>query len=497
MRPRRSYSAFPMLATMSALERLVRERTELTAANLDRLTALTSEWSLISDLALSDLVLWLPTWNDGGFVAGAHVRPATAPTTIPQDIVGSFVARTRSRVLDRSVTLRATIAERDARAPLVPAEVEAVPIVHDDNIIAVIERRASVGSRPIGRLETVYLQSADDLLAMVQHGQFPDLEFISETEAPPRAGDGLVRLDSKGKVIFASPNAQSAYHRLGLAVDIEGSQLAAMTTKLAHRPGPVDEAVAVVASGRAAGGVEVDNGVATLTLRSLPLQRDGESIGALVLVRDVTDLRRRERALLTKDATIREVHHRVKNNLQTVAALLRLQARRSDHPDAKEALNEAVRRVAAIGIVHETLATTGASDESVHFDSIIDRLLGQVREFFPSSALTLERRGSAGELSTRVATPLAVVLTELLYNAIEHGVPTGGRVIVQAERQDTEFKISVIDDGFPGINEHAQDGLGLQIVRTLVADELRGRVTFERSENNSGTAVVIVLSEQD
>lgn len=478
---------------MSALGRLARERTELTEADIELLHALTAEWPLISDLALSDLVLWLPTWNDGGFIAAAQVRPATAPTTIADDVVGSFMARTRSRVLDRAVTLQDVISERVADAPLVPAPIEAIPIFNQGRLIAILERRASLGSRPIGRLETVYLQAADDLLAMVKSGVFPDRESVSQTEAPPRAGDGLIRLDVKGRVVFASPNAQSAYHRLGLAVEIEGAQLAAMTTKLVHRLGPVDEAVALVASGRAAGGVEVENGVATLTLRSLPLMRDGDSVGALVLVRDVTDLRRRERALLTKDATIREVHHRVKNNLQTVAALLRLQARRSEHPDAKEALNEAVRRVAAIGLVHETLATTGDSEESVEFDSIIDRLMGQVREFFPSIGLNLKRLGSSGDLSTRVATPLAVVLTELLYNAIEHGVPAGGDVTIEAQRQGDVLVIGVLDSGAPGIAPNAADGLGLQIVRTLVGEELRGEVTFARREHDAGTAVRIKI----
>ncbi len=92
-----------------------------------------------------------------------------------------------------------------------------------------------------------------------------------------------------------------------------------------------------------------------------------------MLVRDVTELRRREEQLLTKDATIREIHHRVKNNLQTVAALLRLQARRTAPPEAREALRESVRRVTSIALVHETLSQT--LDESVAFDSIADELV--------------------------------------------------------------------------------------------------------------------------
>ena len=97
-----------------------------------------------------------------------------------------------------------------------------------------------------------------------------------------------------------------------------------------------------------------------------------------MLLRDVTDVRRRERELVTKDATIREIHHRVKNNLQTVAALLRLQARRAVEPEARIALEEAVHRVGSIAIVHETLSMS--PDEEVPFDLIADRLLAMVTE---------------------------------------------------------------------------------------------------------------------
>src|SRR6185436_9256502 len=97
---------------------------------------------------------------------------------------------------------------------------------------------------------------------------------------------------------------------------------------------------------------EIEARGATVLMRAIPLLPARVPIGAVVLVRDVTEVRRRDRQLLTKDATIREIHHRVKNNLQTVAALLRLQARRVTTPDARSALEESVRRVASIAIVH-------------------------------------------------------------------------------------------------------------------------------------------------
>ncbi len=128
-----------------------------------------------------------------------------------------------------------------------------------------------------------------------------------------------------------------------------------MTSIVADR-GQVDETLAMVTAGRAAWRTDVEANGAALSLRAIPVTDNGERIGAVLLCRDVSDLRRRERELITKDATIREIHHRVKNNLQTVAALLRLQSRRVEAPEAKEALSEAMRRVATIAMVHETLS---------------------------------------------------------------------------------------------------------------------------------------------
>ena len=135
---------------------------------------------------------------------------------------------------------------------------------------------------------------------------------------------------------------------------------------------PDEETLSAVLGGRANRDAEIGTESVSLIVRAIPLRPHGRLIGALVLVRDVTDLRSRDRELVTKDATIREIHHRVKNNLQTVAALLRLQARRMDSADAKAALEEAVRRVGSIAIVHETLSQ--AVEESVVFDDVADRL---------------------------------------------------------------------------------------------------------------------------
>jgi two-component sensor histidine kinase len=209
-------------------------------------------------------------------------------------------------------------------------------------------------------------------------------------------------------------------------------------------------------------------------------------------MRDVTELRRRDRQILGKDATIREIHHRVKNNLQTVAALLRLQARRLDNPAARSALEESVRRVASIAMVHETLSL--ALDESVGFDGIADRVLAMCAEVAaPESAVSVVRRGEFGELAADVATPLAMVLTELVQNAVEHAAAS--RISVEVERTEEALSVVVRDDGqgLPkGFVLADSERLGLRIVRELVEGELRGTIALEPGSAGGTTARLAV-----
>src|SRR5436305_1473410 len=206
--------------------------------------------------------------------------------------------------------------------------------------------------------------------------------------------------------------------------------------------------VAAALDGAFPDAMDVEGLGATMLVRPLPLHAPGAEPGALVLVRDVTDVRRRDRALLTKDATIREIHHRVKNNLQTVSALLRLQARRMTEPSARAALEESVRRVASIAIVHETLA--GSREDVVDVDDVLDQVLPMLGDLTSIGPAARTRRvGRVGELPAAAATPLVLVVTELLQNAAEHAFTDGepGTIELLAERDGEDLVLRVRDDG--------------------------------------------------
>ncbi|MET8279359.1 histidine kinase N-terminal domain-containing protein [Micromonospora sp. NPDC005174] len=517
---------------MSTLRDLAEEHTHLRPADIDHLHRIAGDWQLLSDLSFADLLLWVPVDAEGTFLCVAQVRPTTAPTAYQDDQVGRIIGGSEVAHLGVAYSQGRIWREGD---PVwygdVPARHEAIPVRlrtadgEAGEVIAVVGRDTNLSTaRTPSQLELNYLTTADDLAQMIADGTFPPTRHPGETTSAPRVGDGLVRLDAGGKVTYASPNAQSAYRRLGYASHLVGEDLAALHRRLAGDPLDGTEAangILAALRGEAPPRREIDARGATMLTRALPLMPAGVPIGALVLVRDITEVRRRDRALITKDATIREIHHRVKNNLQTVAALLRLQARRVAMPEARVALEESVRRVASIALVHETLSMS--SDEAVEFDGIVDRVASAATEVAATEvSVGMRRQGSFGVLPAEIATSLVMVLNELLLNAVEHGFPSADEaeepaaptasgmvpaaagdidpslrpeVVVSAHRFRKMLHVSVTDNGRglpPEFDAERGSRLGLQIVRALVTGELRGTIEL-RAGANGGTEALLVV----
>ncbi|MFI7675326.1 sensor histidine kinase [Actinophytocola sp. NPDC049390] len=486
---------------MSTLSDLLAEHTKLSGGEVDHLQMVVAEWQLLSDLSFADLLMWVPVGEGPAldeFLCVAQARATTAPTAHPEDVVGSRVAVAEHPQLRRAMLEGRVCREEDPSWYLgVPVRRETIPVTYDDRVVAVLSRETDLAvPRVPSSLEIAYLGIAADLCQMVADGTFPTSEPAADVHTSPRVGDGLVRLDPTGAVVFASPNAQSAYHRMGHAAELVGVRLAPLTRGLIADPFDATEIaqrILAALDGQPSMRAEAESGRgAAVLFRALPLRPGGKAAGALVLVRDVTEVRRRDRALMSKDATIREIHHRVKNNLQTVAALLRLQSRRTASEEARAALGESVRRVAAIAMVHEALSTS--VDERVDLNSLVDKVIPVAGDVaVAENHVRVRRTGQFGVVAAEVATPLVMVLTELVQNAVEHAYPPGasGEVVVSAERSARWLDVLVTDDGrgLPrGFSLERSNGLGLQIVRTLVESELRGSLSLRRRQRGGTEA---------
>jgi len=486
------------LAGVGTLADLLRANTDLTDDDIDHLHALVADWALLADLSFADLLLLVPRRGTGRagasaeFFVVAQVRPTTGPTAYHNDEVGSVV-------INRWVVQNAWAQRRIAREGEpewdggVPVRTEAIPVVHGDRAIAVLARDTNLATtRTPSALESAYLQCANNLALMIAEGAFPFRGSSAELPEAPRVGDGMMRLDSAGSVIFASPNALSAYRRLGYTGNVTGEDLRSVHRAL-NLPATTP-AVWHALGRRRPVEVESSIGSTVVLLRAIPLF-PGAVREVLVLVRDVSELRRREAQLLSKDATIREIHHRVKNNLQTVAALLRLQMRRTPMDEAKDALKESVRRVTSIALVHETLSQS--LGESVPFDEIADQLTSVTVDLASTGGrATTRREGSFGQLPGTLATPLALVLSELLQNAVEHAFDgSNGKITIRVRRGAERLDVVVSDDG-AGLPadfqlEHSPR-LGLQIVRQLVLGEMQGAIRLQAGAGGGTEALLSI-----
>jgi two-component system, sensor histidine kinase PdtaS len=462
---------------MASFAALVRDTTTLDRDQVSHLNRLTSEWGMLTDFCFADLLLYVPTKDDRWLIVG-QVRPATGQTVYQTDWVGSYANATEQAVLSSAFT-SGEITEGDVEVETLsdPARMLAVPVRCEGKFIAVLTREwVERSARPPGELERTYVSIFDRFAEMIAEGSFPYPSRGADSTAAPRVGDGVMSLDGEGRVAYLSPNANSALHRVGIHANAVGMRLAEL--------GFHDEMVRKAFEHRIPVVEEFEQADVALLCRCMPIISRGEIAGGVLLIRDVTDLRKRDRLLISKDATIREIHHRVKNNLQTISSLLRLQARRLENPEAKAAVSESVRRIRTIALVHESLSREPGDD--VTFIEIVRPLLRLAEESLqsPDRPVHFSLAGDGGRIPARVATPLSVVLTELLQNAVDHGFPEGsggGEVVVSLDNDEKQLRIDVIDDGRgleEGFELDSATGLGLSIVRTLVTTELNGHITM-------------------
>ncbi len=467
------------------------------------LKRLVAGWGMLADFAFADLLLYVALPGHDAelnrFLVVNQIRPNTGQTLFVDDVVGRAMSSTQRPLIAQAMTSGEIVEDIvDSTWLGERIRVTAIPVRFEGRVVAVLAREASLeGARDVSDLASVYLAVFRRLGRMVADGVFPFADEEVIATGGPRVGDGVVVLDELGRIAFASPNAVSALRRLGVQRRLTGEHLSELGAETAATYRAFFNGRPTVE--------EVQRDDVSVVLRCIPLIADGRVDGAVVLLRDVSEMRVRDRALVSKDATIKEIHHRVKNNLQTISSLLRLQGRRLTEPSAKAAIEESVRRIRSIALVHETLSRLDSDD--VDFNEVVRPLVRMVEEGLTSPEVPVEFviEGGAGSLPSPEATSLAVVTTELLQNVVDHAFPPGtlapgerGRIRIIMSNDSVLMRLAVIDDGAgipPDFDPQTSDSLGMTIVRGLV-DELGGSMEFgpvHPGTRRPGSRVQLVL----
>ena len=435
---------------------------------------------LVADMGYGDVALAVPSGD--ALVVVADARPNTAVAPVASSRVG--------RALDPEEEAEAYDALASGR-PLQGARIRVVrgikyataawPVGASGVDAVIVRDLAEQVAESAGAMEAAFMDVAEELLDILRESALKDVRDGSPFATLRTAGDGVMRVGPGGRVVYASPNAVNIMRLAGVEGGVIGMSASAL-------PGGGFGIAPVLG---ASGAIAIDTEVAERVLRYRSIALPG---GALVLVEDLTEARRRELELAVKEATIREVHHRVKNNLQTIASLLRIQARRSEIPEVRHALAEATERVDSMAVVHDLLA--GSDEERIDFAAAARTVVELVRRGLAGeeSAIRVSVQGATGLVDAHAATSLALAVAELVHNAIEHGLAgrEEGEVRVSMRRIPEGLVLSVRDDGAglpPGFDKGSSANLGLTIVRTVIESDLRGTLVF--SSSGRGTTVTV------
>jgi two-component sensor histidine kinase len=485
---------------MADFTHILATRPDFDDSDREWLHHLVADWQVIADLSFADLLLVLQK-GDGQYIVAEQCRPSTVMTLRIDDAVGNNVPEELTQEIDTAMNaqevFRSTVLRNVGRSTVCNVY---APIRHNGRTLGVIIRETNMSTRESnGRYESESINAGKQLFEMIPRGQFPYHDPVMNQRHNARVSDGFILLTADGVVRYSSPNAISCFRRLGAVTAMQGQYLSEIGTQLLQTKDPVPETLPLVLCGKAAVDSELIANRSVVSIRSLPLYDINGRCGALVLCRDVTELRRRDQELQTKDATISEIHHRVKNNLQAVSALLRLQARKTKSQEVKDELGEAQRRVQTIAMVHEGLSQT--ADEMVDYDKVISNLLKMSVDLatMRDQHIHIDYIGSFGMMPAQDATPLSLVLTELITNAVEHGFEgrKEGHITISVGRGGNNLNVVVEDDGSGldteednGLARSSGSGLGTQIINTFVTNDFGGTVRWE-PRREGGTRVVL------
>ncbi|MEE3380565.1 MAG: sensor histidine kinase [Succiniclasticum sp.] len=304
--------------------------------------------------------------------------------------------------------------------------------------------------------------------------------------------DGLVLINARNKEILAANNAaRHIYRVLGVGM-LVGRRTNSMDI---HWNG-----VTEVCSSGEAYEEEIRQKGLTLDIRFLPLNdSSGRPRQLIAIIEDVTQLKLKDEELRVQSAMIKEIHHRVKNNLQTIASLLRLEQRRARSQETKTVLKDSINRISSIALVHEYLSTQGT--EEVDMAALGRDVFRTVLSSMGNPELHLQTAFTAESLllPSQKAASLALVLNELVQNSLEHGFEgcTQGTLAVDLFETPGNVILRVTDDG-TGLPKDFQPGrsksLGLKIVQTVVTSDLKGVFYLHnRTDGVRGAMAEVIL----
>ena len=470
----------------------------VTPQDVERMHAVEAGLFPTADVCRADLLLCCLLEPDKALVV-RHAAPESAASLYREDAAGTVIDGDEQplvvRVLNGGRGGRLERVVKDSRAPVIQ---DVYPVINDDGgVIGALAIEFNMFAYERHRRRSrIFRDAVRTLLHMCAQGELECASSLS------RFGlyDGIYLVDRSRTILYMSGIAGNLFRASGVAVDVEGqpvSELEPMDTEITdevfvagscveHREETPDGRVWVrmALPLRTSADHPQLPGVRAVWQKLVRRQEREGVDSVLVLLHNDTEAVQKQRELNVKSAIIQEVHHRVKNNLQSVAAILRIQARRAENEYTRQQLTEAVNRILSVAVIHEFLSED--ENRPINIRDLADRVAGQVGQVTgsPEQEIDIRVRGPRIRLPAGQATPVAMVINELMLNALEHGLQghRKGTIEIVLEDMGQSVRVYVENSGSslpPDFDPQQNRSLGLQIVHTLVEDDLKGELTIE------------------
>jgi two-component system, sensor histidine kinase PdtaS len=466
------------------LEKLCRAYTNLSYSDIKILKEVEKHLQIISNLVKADIFIDCLTREQDVAIVVSEAKPLNSISLYKNSVVGKFALMKNEPAALR--TLKVGMGTSDLKAITqenVVVRQNTVPIKNNaDKVIGVLIMEKDVTddinkNRNMEILSETTEQLSETLMNLknVELSNAVDFNLIN---------DGIIIFDKCGISTYANRIAKNIYTKLGYKDSIIGMKFNNLALSKINFYEIMEKNNYL--------SYEVCIGKFSLQIKYAVLEKDSSIHGVVMLIKDITDIKEKEKQLILKSVAIREIHHRVKNNLQTIASILRLQSRRINDCEAKKAFNDSIGRILSIAITHEILAKNGI--DNVDIKTMLCKIKDNVfRNFVQCSRghIDINLTGDSFYIDSEKATSIAIVLNELLENSLQHAFVNKdkGTIDIIVKKGIMYSNISVIDsgDGFD-VNSIQNESLGLSIVKGIVKDKLNGDIYIE--SNNNGTKVV-------
>lgn len=463
------------MMTKDKLRELCVIHTDLKADDIDKLEKIADILPIIADLVKADVFIDCLTRDPNEAIVVAEAKPSMYPSMYKYTVVGELALRENEPAALR--TLETGMITRDLKAITqenATVKQNVVPIKNDEGkTIAVLIMEQDITedlnhNRHMEILSETAQQLAETLLSFK--------EADVENSITKHLNDAIVIFDENGFATYANPVAIELYKKLGYKDDIIGMHF----NNLVLDGSTYDAAIC----DRSCNIFDINVGKLALQVKYAVITSKDKIKGLTMLIKDITEVKEKEKELILKSFAIREIHHRVKNNLQTIASILRLQSRRIDNEQAKKYFSESINRILSIAVTHEILAQNGVDD--VDIKTILERLKEYILSYgmVPNKDISLEIKGDTIIIDSDKATSIALVVNELLQNSLQYAFigRDKGEIKVNIQKGIMYSNISIVDDGVGfNVDTNKPGSLGLNIVKNIVRDKLNGNLNIESS----------------